>query len=968
MGLFALTLKNLYRLLTVNDYPVYSNGILPAKDRKGITLVSFWSEHLITEWKSGTYGRSLWLSDPQKRRYLSEFCNRKEGYPFYAEYEKEIITALTRESVLDQVHIFSEFLTARHYSHKVFMKKASYVLRECLLKDKQEEPVAQFLAASYLQNDTGCPDVFADAWFLTLAALFAMTGTQENEREVLDLCIKQALDLRSIQALSRKASAQSDLALLHRNGEVWGCAESSVMFFGREKELFNLVEAVHARAKVFLTGIGGIGKTELLRQLLHRFLETSDYRNILSVQYEDSLRESLVRCFLNLSGDSLESRFQECLFLMEQVPKESLIILIDNASVSEDEKSDWQALAELDCAVIVTSREQAPEGFTQFGIGMLSEPAALLMMRRHYTTHLSDEQQEKLSAVISRHALQHPLTIRLIARAAAWNGWSVEEIGSNLQDKLETVRWKDARVQQQLSAIYRNLYRRSGLDREERQFVDMLAALPYEQYGMQQLSDFCHAGMGTEDCGKYLDDLSRKGWLEKKASAYSIHPLIAECVRESGMDPAVFRNFFAYVKKMIHADGLPVWSRTSADAETLNLCRYAVHVYRALREQTDEASMQAVIEAVYLCTTFSPFDMRILDIAEAYAGNYQNAPLMIRFLTDLCRTMRKPIHAFDELLDAFMTYCDIKEIPEMQIVEYGSCLINDMTNGNRQEETLQRIREKTLERAVSEKARVRFLFIIQKSYMDRFLLQESIRMADEVYTLYQSLPETEASAVAWDVRASLLIRSQTELMLSDPESARVHYRQAMAMENAAENLTSLFMRLTCEIFFARYDQQYELAVQKMDEMLLECRKYMGTRDADYLVQTGEKATLLNMLGRSEEALELHRQNIEVSRRYHILEARQSLWLNNEGVTLLSLKRPEEAIRVLKESIALESNEAGIPWAEPTCNLSKAYRQTGDTENEKACLVRVLPIFESAYGKEHPKTQYVAQRLEELSRS
>ena len=72
--------------------------------------------------------------------------------------------------------------------------------------------------------------------------------------------------------------------------------------------------------------------------------------------------------------------------------------------------------------------------------------------------------------------------------------------------------------------------------------------------------------------------------------------------------------------------------------------------------------------------------------------------------------------------------------------------------------------------------------------------------------------------------------------------------------------------------------------------------------------------------------------------------------------------------MLKESIALESNEAGIPWAEPTCNLSKAYRQTGDTENEKACLVRVLPIFESAYGKEHPKTQYVAQRLEELSRS
>ena len=41
-----LSLKNLYRLLTVKDYPVYSTGILRRKNKKGLTLVRFWDEYL----------------------------------------------------------------------------------------------------------------------------------------------------------------------------------------------------------------------------------------------------------------------------------------------------------------------------------------------------------------------------------------------------------------------------------------------------------------------------------------------------------------------------------------------------------------------------------------------------------------------------------------------------------------------------------------------------------------------------------------------------------------------------------------------------------------------------------------------------------------------------------------------------------------------------------------------------------
>ena len=52
-----LSLKNLYRLFTVKDYPVYSTGILGEKSKKGLTLVRFWDEYLLYEWKGTRHGK-----------------------------------------------------------------------------------------------------------------------------------------------------------------------------------------------------------------------------------------------------------------------------------------------------------------------------------------------------------------------------------------------------------------------------------------------------------------------------------------------------------------------------------------------------------------------------------------------------------------------------------------------------------------------------------------------------------------------------------------------------------------------------------------------------------------------------------------------------------------------------------------------------------------------------------------------
>ena len=105
-----LSLKNLYRLFTVKDYPVYSTGILGEKSKKGLTLVKFWDECLLYEWKSTRHGKMIFRKDGSQNRYHSEFCNRKESFPLYHIYIEEVLEGLNTETFGSQVLIFEKFL------------------------------------------------------------------------------------------------------------------------------------------------------------------------------------------------------------------------------------------------------------------------------------------------------------------------------------------------------------------------------------------------------------------------------------------------------------------------------------------------------------------------------------------------------------------------------------------------------------------------------------------------------------------------------------------------------------------------------------------------------------------------------------------------------------------------------------------------------------------------------------------
>ncbi len=172
MNQYSITLKNLYRILTVNDYPIFSNGVFPASRRKGLTLVAFWRNLLVPEWQYGPSGRKLWRKNS---RYLSEFCNRKDVIPFYADYQKEIFHELTPDLFLNQIESIMQVFRAYQYDQTIFRDKIEFMINAGQNDDHIKQEDSLYLSE---QISTGSkdklPEEFLNAWIFSILTVCAM--------------------------------------------------------------------------------------------------------------------------------------------------------------------------------------------------------------------------------------------------------------------------------------------------------------------------------------------------------------------------------------------------------------------------------------------------------------------------------------------------------------------------------------------------------------------------------------------------------------------------------------------------------------------------------------------------------------------------------------------------------------------------------------------------------------------------
>ena len=141
-----LSLKNIYKFLTTNDYPVYSDGIIRKERKRGLTLNQFCDENILVDFKNRKNGKVIWRMDGSRNRYVSEICNRSGEQTIYKEYVKEVLAAADQETVLRQIRQLMNFLLERQYNQEAFWRKAEVYVD---LLEKDDSAFTEKIAAYF---------------------------------------------------------------------------------------------------------------------------------------------------------------------------------------------------------------------------------------------------------------------------------------------------------------------------------------------------------------------------------------------------------------------------------------------------------------------------------------------------------------------------------------------------------------------------------------------------------------------------------------------------------------------------------------------------------------------------------------------------------------------------------------------------------------------------------------------------
>lgn len=213
---------------------------------------------------------------------------------------------------------------------------------------------------------------------------------------------------------SQRKNGSAITYLSTRKCEICREALSAGHFWGREKEYFDLREMLNKGGHYLISGIGGIGKTELLRQLLKYCVKNKKTEYICFIQYQNNFAESLLRALgKKQQQDMFSDSFTEAVSELKCCAAgHKLLILMDNVYKDTEEDDYLNVLKDVPATVFATSRLPEIEGFTAYPLKKLDVQSCELIFRDTYTRILSDEDKTKLHSLLENPLYRHTLTIR----------------------------------------------------------------------------------------------------------------------------------------------------------------------------------------------------------------------------------------------------------------------------------------------------------------------------------------------------------------------------------------------------------------------------------------------------------------------------------------------------------------------------------------------------------------------------
>lgn len=529
----VLTPKNVYRFLTDNLPGLYPHGVIPVAERKGLTLVKFWAQVLDgiipPEWHASLFGGT------QRSRRLSDMMNRTGVQPLPPKLQQEMNALLSGETLIRLSQQVQDFLRSAHYDPDALTRALPDFVRMMMENEECMKPEHEQVFENLQKSRETLPRTFVDMLTLSWLVLLAFYGEEMCCRELMDFCQAQEHSAQALYLLSSHVTfgRRVPLSMTGRNCELCrqGLSKDEYVMDAASC-LPQLTDAIRQGGKIAVTGMGGIGKTEMTRQALALLAKEELFSRMAWVQYENSLASSLRMAFDGLDGVAEENVLSTVREKLEAPYQGRTLLLIDSVDMPPEADEGLREIEHWGCDVLVTTRFPLGAGFRNIAVPLLSEEASRALFVQHdpYLKSMGSAETEALHQVLSRVA-GHPLAIILLAHLAKMKRWTMaqllEELDRISPEGLRLAGGKFSAIAQRIAQMVSS----DALTDRERQVLAVFATFPAWTIPVRDaltlLRDF-----GTEDeLLSALETAADYGLLTSNWRGYAMHPVLAESFR-----------------------------------------------------------------------------------------------------------------------------------------------------------------------------------------------------------------------------------------------------------------------------------------------------------------------------------------------------------------------------------------------------------------------------------------------------
>ena len=325
-----------------------------------------------------------------------------------------------------------------------------------------------------------------------------------------------------------------ELADVERVFPIDNFQSNTANFIGRTSELCAIQKILQDNQLVFLSGIGGIGKTELAKKFAA--VNRGTFDTIIFCRYESSIAE-LVTNQISINGieqdadESTENFFHRKLSILRETLTPNDLIILDN--FDSDEDTELENLFACPCKFLITTRlDFSDYNFPQIEVRQIENLEEVTELFKTYNGNDYDNAEQDATQKIFQLIDCHTMTVELTAKYLRETGESPQILLERFQEVEGITNVDGTKIRQRkdfrLRSIgvtdhLRTLFNLSNFDAAELEIMRSLSLLG----GVRISKNYFREMLRLENFDA-LDALIKRGWIESDDEKISLHQIILD--------------------------------------------------------------------------------------------------------------------------------------------------------------------------------------------------------------------------------------------------------------------------------------------------------------------------------------------------------------------------------------------------------------------------------------------------------